>query len=69
MERGGGGNLTNMKGNKEGVDMDPGDSDCGERLRRRRGLWKPSVSDLPSSAPDMSEAEEDDPDRDGDGDS
>jgi hypothetical protein len=34
---------------------------------RRRGLWKPSVSELPSSAPDMSEAEEDDPERDGDG--
>jgi hypothetical protein len=49
--------------------MDPGDPDCGECLRRRRGLWKPSVSELPSSAPDMSEAEEDDPVWDGDGNS
>ncbi len=30
-------------------------------------MWKPSVSEPPSSAPDMSEAEEGDPVRDGDG--
>jgi hypothetical protein len=47
--------------------MDPGDGVCGERFRRRRCLWNPSVSEPPSSAPDMSEVEEGDPGRDGDG--
>ena len=47
--------------------MDPVDPVSGERFRRRRCFCKPSVSEPPSSAPDMSEAEEGDPERDGDG--
>jgi hypothetical protein len=47
--------------------MDPGDPVCGEHFRRQRCLWNPSVTEPPSSAPDMSEAEEGDPERDGNG--
>ncbi len=39
----------------------------GEYFRRRKGIWKPSVSEPPSYAPNMSETAEDYPDWDGDG--